>query len=415
MYIEEQKNCRICKSSELSDVIDLGSIYPSSFLRDDEKVSEESKAPLVLCRCSKCGLFQLRHTINLDLMYRQYWYSSSLNKSMVSSLKDIINEVENRGLLQNGDTVVDIGCNDGTLLNLYSDLSLNKVGYDPALNLEKPKGIYFINDYFSSGGYFDVHSQLKAKVITAIAMFYDLPDPNNFVREVKSILHEDGVFVIQFTDLLSMIKATAFDNICHEHLEYYRLVDVINLLATNGLQVIDVSYNDVNGGSVRITAAMQGRYPAQETVKQSLDNEEKFLLANTIDSFRDRIDNIKHTVQKFLKHVKKSRKTIMLLGASTKGNTLLQVYGITKDDIPFAAEVNKDKFGLRTAGSDIKIISEEQALEMKPDFLFVPVWHFKKNIVSNPKIVEYVNNGGVLVFPLPNFEIIGGTKFLWEL
>lgn len=406
------KNCRFCKSKMLVDVLDLGILYPSGFIKPDEKVSEDIKTPLILCQCDVCGLIQLRHTVSLDLMYRQYWYASSLNKSMVSSLQNVVDDVEQRNILQDGDLVLDIGCNDGTMLQLYKN-KLDLVGFDPALNLEKPN-CKFINDYFSASKY-NEFTNIKAKVITAIAMFYDLPDPVGFTRDVTQILHEDGIFVIQFTDLVSMMSATAFDNICHEHLEYYRLQDVVNILEAADLQVIDVSYNDVNGGSIRVIASHVGRFIPSENVNLALINEFNYLSNYTIKDFIEKIEKIKFKTVKFLEWLKSHNKLCYLMGASTKGNTLLQVCNITNDLVPYAADVNSDKFGLRTLGSNIEIISETDALIKHPEFFFVPIWHFKKNILSNNKIIDYLKSGGTLVFPLPDFHVVTfdyNNKFL---
>jgi hypothetical protein len=415
--VTELKECRICKSKDLKRVLDLGEIYPSAFLSEDEKVSDDMKAPLKVCQCKDCGLVQLEHTIDLDLMYRQYWYSSSLNKSMVYSLKEIVSDLENKIQLDDDDTVIDIGCNDGTMLQLYSK-NIFKVGFDPALNLNKPE-CFFINDYFSYDKYTEKvkTKNLKAKVVTAIAMFYDLPDPNKFVSDVVKVLDKDGIFVVQFTDLLSMFKLTAFDNICHEHLEYYSLKVVKNLLEANGLKVIDVSYNDVNGGSIRITSAHKDcyKYNVSERVEIYLEEEENYFSSedHSFSSFAKRIERGKEKMRGFLKWAKEQRKTVFLMGASTKGNTLLQVYGITKEDVPYAAEVNAEKFGLRTAGSDIKIISEDSALIKHPDYMIVPVWHFITSLRNKEKIKDYLASGGHLVVPLPEFEVFnenGGVK-----
>lgn len=404
MEIKEETNCRIC-DGELRVVLDLGSIYPSSFLKETEKLSEDGKAPLVLCECRSCGLVQLKHTIDLDLMYRQYWYASSLNKSMVSSLKDIVTEINQKVELNSEDVVLDIGCNDGTMLQMYPK-DVRKVGFDPALNILRESGPEILVDYFSSDFYNQLPFIKKAKVITAIAMFYDLPDPHKFVEDVKSILADDGIFVIQFTDLLSMIQLTAFDNICHEHLEYYRLQDIYGLLEAHGLQIMEVSYNDVNGGSLRVTACHKGAYPVNPGVSEFLFSESNYLSSHDMDFFRKNVETSILKIKSFLKWAKDIGHTVYALGASTKGNTLLQLCGITDELVPYAAEVNKDKFGLRTAGSNIVIISEDEAIMKHPDYFIVPVWHFKKSILSNQKIQDYLNSNGRLVFPLPEFHII---------
>jgi SAM-dependent methyltransferase len=404
--IVKENNCRAC-GNELADIYYLGNIFPSGFVKDGEQPCAENKAPLQLCKCKNCGLIQLRHTVNLDLMYRQYWYSSSLNKSMISSLKDIVNDIESRIVLKDYDTVVDIGCNDGTLLSLYSNKNLITVGFDPALNLKRPGCSYFYNDYFNADGFLDLKGHTKAKVVTAVAMFYDLPDPKNFLKNVKDILSDDGLFIVQFTDLTSMIKATAFDNVCHEHLEYYRLIDVVNLLQKNGLAAIDVSYNDVNGGSLRVVAGHSSRYVLTGTVIRALQNEAEYLKPSIMDTFSSSIEKAKGDLDSFLNIASLLGHTVYLLGASTKGNTLLQICNVTDKKVRYAAEVNKDKFGLRTVGSNIKIISEDEALERQPDYFIVPVWHFEKNLLTKEPIRKYIKNGGKLVFPLPTFHIIG--------
>lgn len=413
--IKEQLSCRVC-AGELKTVLDLGSIYPSAFIPIDTRLNEDVKAPLELAECESCGLIQLKHTIDLDLMYRQYWYSSSLNKSMVTSLKDVVSDVLSKVQLNDEDTVIDIGANDCTMLGMYPNKNLETVGFEPALNIRPihDSVIVWIPDYFSKEAYeiYTTHpnhpewKNKKAKVITAIAMFYDLPDPVKFAKDVASILADDGIFVVQFTDLISMFKATAFDNICHEHLEYYRLVDVKNILELAGLELIDVSYNDVNGGSLRVTAAHKGARPVLPSVQSSLDSETEYLAKHSFSDFTKKIDTLRMKTTHFLKWAKEKGDTVHLLGASTKGNTLLQVLGITNDFVAFAAEVNSDKFGLKTAGSDIPIISETDSLVKHPDYYFVPVWHFKASILRNPKMYDYLKSGGSLVFPLPEFVFV---------
>ena len=403
--VTEETKCRICKG-DLEVVLDLGSIYPSAFLHLNEEVTEDSKAPIVLAQCKECGLVQLKHTVELDSMYRQYWYCSSLNKSMVSSLKEITDEIEAKGYINNYDLTLDLGCNDGTLLNLYTK-NIMKVGFDPALNLARPDCL-FVNDYFSSEKFFDSMgtSQLKANVITAIAMFYDLPDPVRFVEDVSLVLHKDGVFILQLTDLYSMMKINAFDNLCHEHLEYYKLSDIKSLLNRVNLEIIDVSYNMVNGGSVRVTSAFSGTHPITQNVERYFMEEKKYF-----EEHPNMFTNLKKVIGKTKKKLhqllnKDPKQEMFILGASTKGNTLLQVCGITNKDIPYAGEVNKEKFGLRTVGSNIEIISEDELFSKSPAFLLVLPWHFKNSLISKPRIKLYLDSGGKLIFPLPEFNIV---------
>lgn len=408
-YYVEEKNCRICKG-DFEEILNLGKIYPSGFLKPEEVVGEDKLAPLVLVKCKECGLVQLKHTVNLDLMYRQYWYSSSLNKSMISSLRDVVEDVESKIHLDNEDIVLDIGSNDGTMLNLYSNKYLYTIGFDPALNLSKPNIVEFINDYFSAEAYFkDADEPTKAKVVTAIAMFYDLPDPTKFVKDVVEVLDPKGIFVIQYTDLLSMLNVNAFDNICHEHLEYYSFEVVKNLLESNGLEVIDVTHNNVNGASIRITAAFPGIYKISPFVENEVSVERSLLTQTLFDRFINNISLTKAKLKSFFSWAKFHKHQVYIMGASTKGNTLLQVCGITKADCPYASEVNTEKFGLRTIGSDIEIISEDSALIKHPDYFIVLPWHFKASLKNKERIKDYLSSGGRLIFPLPRLTVVTDT------
>jgi len=404
--MSEIKACRICRSEDLVEVFRIGYIHPSGFTTTVFEWPD--KQPLILMHCNQCSLTQLKHTINLDSMYREYWYRSGLNPSMVSDLKDVVKAVEERIELHDGDTVVDIGCNDGTLFDFYTKDVL-KVGFDPALNLQEPARKHcnvFINDYFTAMP--DINN---AKVVTAIAMFYDLPDPPAFLEDVKKTLTDDGIIVLQFTDLLSMFLVNAFDNICHEHLEYYALHNIAHLCDMVELEIFDVEYNDVNGGSVRIFISRPGYYAVNDNVKTLLETEESYFYSDNGDwpYFTERITWIKNQIHDFLWTVKNRGETVSLLGASTKGNTLLQYFGITWREIETAAEINPDKFDLMTVGSRILIVSEEEMLrDYPPDYFFVPTWHFIKYFLKMPQLLEYMDNGGKLVVPMP------GPKIYWR-
>jgi NDP-4-keto-2,6-dideoxyhexose 3-C-methyltransferase len=401
--VREETRCRVCGDS-LFVVLNFGDIYPSAFVK---KQGEVEKAPLVLAQCAKCGLVQLNHTVNLDLIYKkQYWYSSALNKSMISSLENVAVETLKRQKVDTGDIIIDIGCNDGTLFQFFPD-DCFKFGFDPAPNFKEQAEAncdLFINDYFHSN-LLPIGSHKKAKIITSIAMFYDLPNPHEFIDNVVQALSEDGTWVIQFTDLLSMLRLNAFDNVCHEHLEYYKLIDLIKMFAIHGLDIYDLEYNNVNGGSLRVYVATKGSRDISPVVEAAFNAEREYfgLFKDPIVAFHKRLKVAEFALTSFLKGARENGKRTFVLGASTKGNTLLQVWGLTKDDLPFALEVNEDKFGLRTVGSDIQIISESAGLALKPDYLLLLPWHFSSNIKN--KLGEFFANGGRLITPLPNFAL----------
>ena len=400
-------NCRICSSPDYKSILDLGNIYPSNFISNGEEITAK---PLHLVKCQNCNLVQLKETYNLDAMYRDhYWYRSGLNPSMVMSLEDVVESALKVYSTMNNKVVpkyvLDIGCNDGTLLSLYPKTVL-KVGVDPSKNVKELAEQHcdvFVNDYFQLSD-FTTYPYLKYDIITSIAMFYDLEFPNIFLRDVCTVLADDGLWVIQFTDLLSMLKLSAFDNICHEHLEYYSLSVLDNFLAKWNLQIIDVEYNVVNGGSIRAYVTWKRKEYKRKRVNEALELEQAYLKEHPIEEFGYTILKEKSKLLELVSQIKEANKSIYVLGASTKGNTLLQHYGLNSTIIDKALEVNEDKFGLRTIGTNIPIISEEQGLQEKPDYLLVLPWHFRNFFIE--KFDGYLRSGGSLIFPLPTVEII---------
>lgn len=400
------ENCRNCSENYFVEIIDLGNICPSDFV-SDEQIPEA--APLRLVRCVACDLVQLADTVDLDQMYRQYWYKSGLNAGMVKSLQNVVDSVSAQVELKNQDVVIDIGCNDGTMLEMYPDYVL-RVGFDPALNLaqeSKDRGVHLYADYFSA----DAYSLPKAKLITAIAMFYDLPDPNKFLQDINSVLLDDGLFVVQFTDLLSMLRLNAFDNICHEHLEYYSFEVLKNMFYNNGLIIYHVETNDVNGGSVRVYAKKAGYVPPiQESVEKYEQEEREYMESfdDPYQAFADRVSQIGLQVGRFFRESAKAGHKVYAMGASTKGNTLLQYFGINNMLMPYAAEVSQDKFGKKTVATNIEIIPESDAIAMEPDYFFVLPWHFIDGILE--KSTAALDQGIKFVTPMPEFAVYYKTS-----
>jgi len=400
-YIERD-TCRM-DGSKLETVLDFGSIYPSNFVnKDNSKV----RVPLELCRGTTSNLIQLRHTMDRDILYRNYWYRSDLNSSMVESLRDIVTKVQYKIKLFAGDIAVDIGANDGTMLSMFPKYNIT-VGFDPANNLKdvaSNRCSYFINDYFTADKY---PLKKKAKIVTSIAMFYDLEDPNVFVKDVKKILADNGIWVIQLTDLLSMMKVNAFDTIVHEHLEYYSLEILCELMRMNDMHVFDVSYNRVNGGSIRAYVGHAGFRITKRNVIRAFQKEREYMSSfeNPWESFKERVENIKETTMNFIHDELGKGKFIYGMGASTKGNTLLQYFGLTSDEIIKIAEINKDKYGLKTVGTGIPIVPETEALMVRPDYFLVLPWHFINNFIENNQ--DYLEAGGKFIVPCPEPAVIG--------
>lgn len=412
-------NCRVCGFEKLTPILSLGDLYISDFLEESE-MNEAEKAPLDLVLCNEndggCGLLQLKHTVSNEVMYRRYWYFSGTNKTMMQELYNIAAKIESLAPLKVGDYVMDIGANDGTLLRGYKFRGLNLTGFEPAKNLGKYNTVgttKIINDFFNCEAWKKEFGEAKAKAITAIAMFYDLDDPNKFVADVAKCLDKEGVFIIQMAYLPSMLAQNMFDNICHEHLEYYSLLSLENLLKRHNLEVFDVELNDINGGSYRIYIkhkdggqSIKVAAGAEKRMGDLREAEKKLELNNrkVYDEFAERVEKIKKEVFSFIKSEVEKGEKVYVYGASTKGNTLLQYFNLDNSLIKAAAERNSAKWGKKTVGTNIPIISEEQARSEKPDYFLILPWHFLKEFKERE--AEYLKNGGKFIVPLPEFEII---------
>lgn len=396
LAVREITTCRACDSSRLEEVLDLGVHAISDFVEDG---SEPDRAPLVLVRCVDCTLVQLLHTVPRERLYSRYWYRSSTNESMVAALKDVVDDAASHVQLRRGDVWLDIGANDGTLLRQVKSLNPDvvRMGFEPAQNLfdEASEGGNVILPGFFPPGYGVVQ---QAKVITSIAMFYDLDDPNGFVAAVRKWLHPDGAWVIQMSTLGQMIDQNAFDNICHEHLEYYSLGSLQNLLLRHDLRIAAFSANQVNGGSIRVIVkhgALHAPWSEFPLVGSQRD----------VATFAARVRGLKAETQHLLHRLRREGRSVLGYGASTKGNTLLQYYEITPDILPAIADRNPDKWGRRTAGTGIPIISEEEMRGRRPDYLLALPWHFMSSFSRRER--AFLERGGRFIVPLPTLKLEG--------
>jgi len=401
--ISVRTTCRSCGGGRLAEVLDLGNRFVSGF-PDLPGGANLPRVPLDLLLCTECSLLQLRHTVPSEWLYLRYWYKSGVNAAMCRALADITRSASAFSGLANGDSVLDIGCNDGTLLRSYAVPGIRRVGFEPAENLAGEASLgtdWIIPGFFSAlplaGEQF--------RVITSIAMFYDLEDPNAFVADVARLLAPNGVWVIEMHYLPLTLARNAFDAVCHEHLEYYSLESLEPLLARHGLVAADVETNETNGGSFRVyvvhadspaawLAARRARIVAMRAEEESraLDRPETYV------EFGRKIRGIGARLNLWLARERAQGKEISVYGASTKGNTLLQVFGIGSPLIRSAAERNPEKWGKYTVGTWIPIVSEEEARSHADDFLILP-WHFLPEIRKRER--EFIARGGKLVAPLP--------------
>lgn len=411
MKLLKRTTCRVCGEKALVDILSLGNLAISGFF-DAKKAGLFAPLTLALCDPKKggCSLVQLRHTsVSPDLLYRQYWYKSGMNQSMREALQDIVDQANRLIKLKPQDIVVDIGANDGTLLRLIKRKNLVKIGFEPAINLVSEAmqgGNIIINTFFNATDFKNsVGIKRRAKLITTIAMFYDLEDPNQFVSDVKAVLDEKGIWINQMSYLPLMLSQHDFMNICHEHLEYYSLTSLQFLLSKHDLQVFDVSFNDVNGGSFRVCIGHKG-VKVDKSVEAVLASEKELKLSDkkTYEHFADFTKDLKKKLRSLINTERKNNKKFYVYGASTKGNTLLQYFKLDHSLIEAAVDRNPAKWGKQTVATHIPIISELTAREEKPDYLLVLPWHFKEEFVKREK--DYLASGGKMIFPLPNFHIV---------
>lgn len=404
--------CRVCGSDQLTEVIWLEEQYLSPTFVETNKGNAlaQIKAPMTLLLCDRqknpqgCGLLQLKETVNKDLLYTNYFYRSATSATMREDLKAVVRDVEQHVQLADGDYVVDIGANDGTML-AYFPATTHRVGIEPAKNIDwghLDPSLKMINDYFSQAALDKALPGKKVKAFTSCAMFYDLEDPNSFVATVKLALAPDGMWCIQLSYLPLMFKNMNFYDICNEHLEYYSLHTLQTLMARHHLTIVDASTNGVNGGSARVFITHDETHPEpSDNFKKLYAEEEQLALYDvaTYQQFYKEMTELKEKVRDYILMKKQQGEAVLGLGASTKGNVLLQFFGITKEIVPAISERNPDKVGLRTLGTDIELITEDEARARKPSSMLVLPWYFKTEIVKREQ--DYINQGGELVFPMP--------------
>jgi hypothetical protein len=401
MKTKKTKHCLLCKNKNIKEIFSLGNLFVSNFVKK-KNIKKGLKAPLNLLYCNKCSLIQLSHIAPQEIMYKRfYWYRSGVTKTMNLGLENVFAESLKHIKMNVNDVVLDIGANDGTLLSYYKKKKFITIGCEPAKNLQrflKKNCNFLLNDFWSKKSLAKIltkNSLRKPKIITAIGMFYDLEEPNKFIQDAADSLDENGIFIAQLMCLKSMIEKNDLGNICHEHIEFYSLKSIKYLFEKNGMEIFKIEENDINGGSHRIYC----RKFRNGSIKLPKENVPKLM-----KRFINRVKKNKRLIVKFINKKIKENKKIYLYGASTKGNTVLQYYGLNNKMIPFAAERSPEKWGSYTIGSGIKIISEEMARDLKPDYFFVTPWGFIKEFIKREK--QWLKGGGIFILPFPKFKLI---------
>jgi len=410
--IKKIKKCRSCGSKKLIGLLKLGNqyltgIFPSS------KETKITYGPLEISKCNsgtECNLVQLSHEYNFNELYgKNYGYRSGLNKSMSDHLKSKIKYVINKySFLNKEPLIVDIGSNDATTLKSYPKNKYKLFGFDPTAKKFKkyyPKYIKYCSDFFSFKKFVRIFKKRRAEIITSFSMFYDLERPIEFMRDIYNTLSTDGIWIFEQSYLPSMIKTMSFDTICQEHLEYYTLHQVKYMCDASNFKIIDLEFNNINGGSFCVTVAKKNsKYKEKiKLINKIINNEQKngYIDGSVWKKFNLKIDKVSKNILNFFKKSKKNNKKIMGLGASTKGNVLLQYLKLNEKNIIKIGDVNTDKHGKFTPGTNIPIVSEKEVLKNNADYYFVLPWHFKSFFLNSK---QFKNKK--LVFPLPNLQII---------
>jgi hypothetical protein len=382
----------------------------SHFVRDNtEHPLSNLKVPLSVVLCRSCGLLQLQETVDRQVLFRDYFYRSGTNPMMYAALKDIVGDISKKIDLKLGDYILDIGCNDCTMLSLFSN-EYNRIGVEPSTNINwdgVDPSIHIVNNFFSQRDVLMVTNGSLCRAVTSIAMFYSVEDVNTFTSEVKSILALDGVWCIQASYLPAIIKSMSFYDICHEHLYYFTLKVLNELMERNGLSIYDASTNDVNGGSLRVFVTHKELDKSKtDHFYKLLEEEQNMRLSDqeTYQNFFKSIGEMKQKIISYMRYEAENGNLIIGLGASTKGNMLLQFFEIDNNLLPYISERNPEKVSLRTLGTDIGLISEEQAHALKPSCMIVLIWPFKEEIIRRESL--YLQSGGKLLFPMPYCHIV---------
>lgn len=418
MHLTYRQTCRVCGSDSLTPVIDLGEQYlQGSFVKEGKELPPMRKIPCEIVRCNSmldeyaCGLLQMKHSVPPEILYAAYWYRSGTNDTMRNHLRGIAEQAA-KLTAEAQAVVLDIGCNDGTLLKNYPSEFI-KYGVDPSDVAQEAAGenLQVVQDIFPSKRLTEVISGRKIDIITSIAMFYDLENPVEFCRNIKKLLSENGIWTFEMSYMPRMLELNSYDTICHEHLEYYSLAAIEKIIKIAGLRLFEISFNDINGGSIRCLATHEANNKYDSIENRHYINQvrgREFDLELDTDApyieFQQRIEKERDALRSLLIDLKRGGKRIHIYGASTKGNTILQFCGINDEIIECAAERNPDKYGARTLGTNIPIVSEAESRAMNPDYYLVLPWHFKAEFVERER--EMLEKGVGFIFPLPIIEIV---------
>ena len=411
--------CKNCKNKKLKKIVKLEKQPISSVFLSEKKLNLK-KYSLDLYECNACKLVQFSSLPPLGDMYGEtYGYRTSLSNLMINHMKNkFIRITKNKKILKNGNLILDIGSNDGTFLNFFAkkNKNLKLYGMDPSsekFSKYYNKNINLITNFFSYKILKENINDEKAiknqfSLITSFAMFYDIDKPNDFCKDISKLLSKDGKWILEFSYLPLLLQNLTYDQICHEHVTYYTLTTFQNIISKNGLKIIDLSFNEINGGSIEVVCCKKNskEIPNNKKINEVLSDEKK-IDHQAYERLNLRIKNTEKTLQSFVKEV--GKKNIIGYGAATKGNIVLNQCGFTEKDIPYICDANPYKFGKYTPGSNIPIISKQRMRKMKPKYLLILIWSFRSEVIRQEE--KFIKNGGSLIFHLPILHIVDKSNY----
>lgn len=404
-----KNECRTCKGKDLTLILSLGEHPPVDNFTDAVRMKNEKRYPLDVYFCNTCSLAQLLDVVAEDeLFHGSYAYFSSASQPLVDHFRQYSEDVKKEHV-KAGDLVVDIGSNDGILLQFFAD-TCRVLGIEPSANVAevaRGKGIETLDGFFSvemAKKIVETHG--KAKVVTANNVFAHIDDIDEIVRGVKELLSDDGVFVSESHYLLDLVQKVEFDTVYHEHLCYFSVKPLMHLFERFGMEVFDVERVNVHGGSIRVFARKSAGTPAHPRVQELFELEKNAGLhtAERFAGFQKDVDAIRDMLVSLVRGFRKEGKIVTAYGAPAKGNTLLNFCGFTADDINYVTDTTPYKIGLLTPGSHIQVVSPEILKTETPDYVLLLAWNYRDFILN--KESELRARGAKFIIPIPKVEIV---------
>ena len=402
--------CRSCGRSGLNGIISLGKTpLANALLTEDQLGQAESTWPLDLAWCPDCSLVQITEAVPPEMMFRDYAYFSSFSDTMVQHAKRIADRLTQNESLNEKSLVVEVASNDGYLLQWYKRAGVPVLGIEPARNIarvaETEKGIRTISEFFGR----DLAGQLvaggeQADVIHANNVLAHVPDLNGVVAGFKTLLKPGGVVVVEAPYLGELIEHVEFDTIYHEHLCYFSLTALDRLFRQHGLEIVDVERLAIHGGSLRIIARHMGFCPVGQSVCAMLAEESQWVFSeHHYKKFEQRVATLRSDLVSLLQRLKSENQRIAVYGASAKGSTLLNYFGIGGETIEYVVDRSTVKQGRYTPGTQLKIHDPAKLLSDRPDYCLLLTWNFADEILAQQK--AYRDQGGKFIIPIPSLRV----------